>query len=181
MTFTRLPLTGVLLALLLAVAACSSPTSDAPSASASASLSDEASASAEESASSEPSDEGTLTSVFDLEVGDCFDTEDVSSVDEVTVVGCEATHVYEVFEVADYDAGPDEAFPGDDALNDAAEDVCRPGFEDYVGVPYDDSEWFGTFINPSEQTWEEGDREILCVLHTEEETGITGSAEGTNR
>ena len=181
MTLTRLSLIGALVALLVAVAACSSPASSSPSASASASLSEEASASVEETASAEPTDAGTSTSVFDLEVGDCFDTDDVSSVDEVTVVGCDATHVYEVFEIADYDAGPDEAFPGEDELGDTAEDVCRPGFEDYVGVPYDDSEWFGTFINPSEQTWEEGDREILCVLHTEGETDITGSAEGTNR
>ena len=62
----------------------------------------------------------------------------------------------------------------------AADEACRPAFEDYVGVAYDDSEWFGTFINPSEETWAEGDREIVCVLHTEDETEVTGSAEGSN-
>ena len=143
MPFSRLPVMGALLLLVL-VSACSS------------------------------------VSALDLEVGQCFNTEDVSSVDEVTVVGCDAAHVYEVFGLSDYEAAEDADFPGADTLSSAAQEACRPAFEDYVGVAYDDSEWFGTFLNPSEATWADGDREIVCVLHTEEETEVTGSAEGSN-
>lgn len=182
MTFVRLRLTGALVALLIVAAACSSTesTSAPGSASALAGASTGASGAAAESAGTSP--EGRLTSAFDLEVGDCFNTEQLSSVDEVAVVDCASPHVYEVFGLAEYDAAPGDAFPGDEDLNRAANDACRPAFEDYVGVAYDESEdWYATFINPSEETWAEGDREILCVLHTRDETEITGSAEGSAR
>jgi hypothetical protein len=165
----RLPVIGALLALLV-MGACSSTSSTSSSASASADGSESAAASTEASE----------VSALDLEVGQCFNTDDVSTVDQVTVVSCDATHVYEVFGLSDYEAADDADFPGDDALSSAADEACRPAFEDYVGVAYDDSEWFGTFINPSEDTWAEGDREIVCVLHTEDETEVTGSAEGSN-
>lgn len=181
MPFSRPSAIGALLLLLIAAAACSSPSSESASASASASTSSTAGESTDASASTEASAEGSVVSAFDLEVGDCFDTDDVSTVDEVTVTSCDTSHVYEVFGLTDYDAEETADFPGDDALNSAANAACRPAFEEYVGVAYDDSEWFGTFINPSEETWANGDREIVCVLHTEDETEVTGSAEGSNR
>ncbi len=178
MSLSRLPVVSVLLVLLVAVAACSPNSSTSTSASASAST--EASASADGSASSAASAAESIVSAFDLEVGQCFNADDVSTVDQVTAVSCDASHVYEVFGLSDYEAADDADFPGDDALSSSADEACRPAFEDYVGVAYDDSEWFGTFINPSEETWAEGDREIVCVLHTEDKTEVTGSAEGSN-
>ncbi|MEO8246100.1 MAG: septum formation family protein [Chloroflexota bacterium] len=173
MSFSRLTRFSALpvLVLLLLVTACSSTSSS----SASASASDSSATSASPDASAEES----IVSAFDLEVGDCFNTDDVSTVNEVTATACDASHVYEVFGLSNYDAAEDADFPGDDALSTAAEDACRPAFEDYVGVAYDDSEWYGTFINPSEETWANGDREIVCVLHTKDETEVTGSAEGS--
>lgn len=173
------------LAPLLVVAACSStPSVTAPPSVTAASL-------APGSLEASPSATGSQTSAFDLEIGDCFDAEDITTVDEVTVIECEASHVYEVFGVTDYDAGPDDPYPGEEPLNDAADEACRPAFEDYVGVSYDESEWFATFINPSEGTWAAGDREILCVLHEETPPGpdgtelpppaVTGSAQGSER
>lgn len=182
MITSRIPLGGALLMLLVVAVACSSTPAPSGSASGSAAasvaVSDSTSAAPSESAAA--SAEGSMTSAFDLEVGDCFNTDDISTVDEVAVVGCEAAHVYEVFGLGEYGA-EDDAFPGDDALTTAANEVCRPAFEDYVGVDYDSSEWHGTFINPSEETWAQGDREILCVLHTGDETEVTGSAEGSAR
>ena len=138
-----------------------------------------------------PSPAGSATSAFDLELGDCFDTENITTVDEVAVVDCDEPHVYEVFGLTDVEAGDDEPYPGEEALNTAADEACRPAFADYVGIPYDDSEWFATFINPSEGTWQQGDREILCVVHEEAPPGpdgtelppppVTGSAEGSER
>ncbi len=168
MTLARVPLFGALTALLLIGAACSS---SVPSASAEASEFSAARAGS-------PS----LVSAFDLEVGDCFNTADISTVDKVEVVDCEVPHVYEVFGLTDYEGGEGDAFPGEDALSAAADEACRPAFEAYVGITYDEStDWHGTFINPSAETWAEGDREIVCVLHTRDETEVTGSAEGTAR
>lgn len=177
------------LATLLVLAACSTSPSVTASPSVSAPVASPAASGSDAGAS--PSASGSHTSAFDLELGDCFDTEDITTVDEVVVLDCEEPHVYEVFGVSEYDAGADDAYPGEEPLNDAADEACRPAFEDYVGVSYDVSEWFATFINPSVGTWAEGDREILCVLHEEAPPGpdgteltppaVTGSAQGSER
>ena len=177
------------LGVLILVAACS--TTPSVTTSPSARVGSIAASVSAGSAPASPSAASSETSAFDLELGDCFDTEDVTTVADVVVVDCDASHVYEVFGVSDFDAGANEAFPGEQPLNDAADEACRPAFEDYVGVPYDVSEWFATYVNPSEGTWEQGDREILCVLHAEAPPGpdgtelppppVTGSAEGSER
>lgn len=169
--FSIRPVIGTLLGVLLALAGCSSQASPSVPASRASAPSGSAGASAQES----------IVSAFDLEVGDCFNADDVSTVDDVTVLSCDASHVYEVFGLTEYQADDAAAFPGDDALNAAADRACRTAFQAYVGVAYDDSEWSGTFINPSEETWAQGDREILCVLHTADETQVTGSAQGSER
>lgn len=184
---------GTLAWLILAalVVACSSPQPTESPALPSALDSARGTAGGSGSGDPSPSATGSLTSAFDLATGDCFDTESITTVDEVTVIDCDEPHSYEVFGVSDYDAGDDEAYPGEQPLNDTADEACRAAFEDYVGIPYDDSTWSATYVNPSQATWEEGDREILCVLHEAPPEGpdgttgspppITGSAEGSAR
>jgi hypothetical protein len=187
MVSTRIPTIAALLAITVAMGACRAGTATSATASSSGSVSVRESASSSTSGSTSASAaasanaSGIQTSAFDLEVGDCFSTDDISTVTEVTVVDCGASHVYEVFGLTDYEASATDAFPGDDTLNTAADAACRPAFNDYVGIAYDDSDWYGTFINPSESTWADGDREIVCVLHTQEETAVTGSAKDTAR
>ena len=82
----------------------------------------------------------TDKSSFDLAVGDCFDTEDLSAVTRVSVVDCAGPHTYEVFGAAPVPAGASASFPGADALNAAADAACRPDFEAYVGVDFNDSD-----------------------------------------
>ena len=186
---TRIPPIAAVLALIVVASACNSAGGASVTARASSPLSTETSSSATESASvaasasasASANASGVQTSAFDLELGDCFSTGDISAVTEVTVVDCAASHVYEVFGLTEYEAAATDSFPGDDALNSAADDACRPAFNDYVGIAYDDSDWYGTFINPSESTWADGDREIVCVLHTQDETSVTGSAKDSAR
>jgi Septum formation len=121
------------------------------------------------------------TSVFDLAVGDCFST-DTDELISVGVVDCAETHHYEVFALLDHDAGDDEAFPGDGALLAFAETACQAPFEEFVGHDYQTSIWYISALHPSVETWAEGDREIVCVLHQRDEAGdpvaVTGSAAG---
>jgi hypothetical protein len=184
---SRIPTIAAVLALFVLATACKAAGGGSASATASPTVSTATSASAARSASGSASASasadasGVQTSAFDLELGDCFSTGDISTVTEVTVVDCAAPHVYEVFGLTEYQAAATDSFPGDDALNSAADDACRPAFDDYVGIAYDDSDWYGTFINPSESTWADGDREIVCVLHTQDETSVTGSAKDSAR
>jgi Septum formation len=172
-----------LLALLIALAACqsASPTPSADNASTSpigSVAAGTASASPSASASGSGDPQGVETSIFDLRPGDCFSSGETAIV-SVFVVDCSEQHVYEAFAVFDHDAGPDDEYPGDQAIGEYANSACQPPFEEYVGIAYEDSIWYITSIPPSEETWAEGDREIVCTLTNEQETEVTGSAEGS--
>jgi Septum formation len=147
-----------------------------------ASPSASAAAESEPAASPTAAPSGEETSVFDLEVGDCFSVE-ADQFDTVLVVDCEQPHEYEAFFVFDHTAGPDEPYPGDDPLFEFADTECQPPFEEYVGHDYQTSIWYITSITPSEETWADGDREIVCTLNQQDENGepitVTGSAAGS--
>jgi hypothetical protein len=155
-----------------------------PVASVSEAASPSASAPVESEAAASPTaaPSGDETSVFDLEVGDCFSV-DSDRFDTVVVVGCEQPHEYEAFHVFDDSAGPDEPYPGDDPLFEFADTECQPPFEEFVGHDYQTSIWYITSITPSEETWADGDREIVCTLNQQDENEepitVTGSAEGS--
>lgn len=163
-----------------AAASASDTASASEAASASSEASEEASA-AEETASAEESGSasGEATLANDLEVGDCLNT-DGAQVDEVMVVDCEQPHVFEAFHKYDLE-GEDDAYPGDEAVKEDADAVCTPIFEEYVGTPYEESALYVTVIRPSESTWSDGDRTVICVLHEEDESEMTGSAEGSEQ
>lgn len=175
--------TPIALSLGVALAGCQSGAADDdPTTSAivpTATPTAEASA-ATESVSAEPTDgNGEETSVFDLAIGDCFSASG-ESVGSVTVVGCDRTHIYEVFAVLDHEGGDDADYPGDDSMLEYADAACQPPFEEYVGTDYNDSRYWITSVTPSQETWDEGDREIVCTLKVGEDgSETTGSAEGT--
>jgi hypothetical protein len=122
---------------------------------------------------------GETTDVFDLAEGDCFSAVEGKEVTEVEVVSCDQPHVFEVFHVFHHPAGGDEAYPGDSEISTSAEEECIGAFEEFVGIAYEESRWFLTTITPSEETWSVGDREIVCTLSVEDESEVTGSAQGT--
>lgn len=127
------------------------------------------------------------TSVFELEVGTCYnDPEDgATEVARLETVSCDEAHDNEVFALIDYPAGEGEAFPGSDALGAFADEACVPAFEEYVGRSYADSELYYYSLRPTEETWADGDREIVCALYGVDESGnpteIEGSMRGSNR
>ena len=66
-------------------------------------------------------------------------------------------------------------------LPDAAEGACAQRFQSYVGVAYQDSSLFFTYLLPSARSWEQGDdRTVLCLVTT---TGqkLTASVKGSKR
>jgi hypothetical protein len=126
---------------------------------------------------------GGETSVFDLEVGDCYnDPEDGSNqVAELATVSCDEPHDNEVFAVINHPAGEGEAFPGTEELDLFAEEECVPPFEEYVGRDYLESELFLYSIKPTEETWARGDREVVCALYAVDEEGNTVETDGSMR
>jgi hypothetical protein len=117
-------------------------------------------------------------SVFELSVGDCFDDPTSGGeVSSVSAVDCAEPHDNEVYALYDYDG---DSYPGEAAMSAAADEGCEARFEDYVGIGYLDSELYYTHLTPTQESWDEGDREVVCVLYLPEEK-LTGSMEGAAR
>jgi hypothetical protein len=80
----------------------------------------------------------------------------------MTVVDCRAEHDFEVMLNTSL-KGP-KTWPGDDAMTAPLEKVCRPAFEAYVGIAYDEShldfDWFTT----EKAGWNAGDRTTICLV-----------------
>jgi hypothetical protein len=155
---------GFAITLILGTAACSTDESEAPPGS--------------EAASAEQTT-GTI-SVFDLDVGQCFNTPDDDVVEEVNAVECTEPHTYEVVASVDHPASSNEDFPGDDEILEFAEEECGAAWEGYVGISFEESELLAFAIHPVEETWRVGDREVLCAAYLEDEQ-LSESVQGSER
>jgi hypothetical protein len=109
---------------------------------------------------------------FDLEVGDC--TADIPEGDvlESIVIPCDEPHYWEIYDGTE--------LTGDDYPDDStttADEYCYNAFTEFMGLPYEESEYEITYMYPTAETWAEGDREILCLTGTGE-GGLTGTLKG---
>lgn len=117
-------------------------------------------------------------SVFDLSVGDCFNSPETNEISRVEVIDCATPHDHEVYLLFELDGGD---FPGSNALARESSDRCIGGFDEYVGVVYADSALDVGFLPPSEATWESGDREVICYLFDSNGAQLTAGAKGSGR
>lgn len=116
---------------------------------------------------------------LDLNVGDCLtDETSEGSIEEVGVVDCAQPHTGEIYHGFDVAEGPDGQIP--DTIDADAENGCVDAFAGFVGVPWEQSVLGISWMQPSPDTWEAGDREVLCVV-MEDGVDTTGSLEGSNR
>jgi hypothetical protein len=76
-----------------------------------------------------------------------------------------------------FDLADAETFPGDAAVLSGRGDGLVAEFEPFIGKSFEESTLDLTFIGPTEGSWTEGDREILCVVMGAELT--TGSLAGS--
>ena len=118
--------------------------------------------------------------VFDLELGDCFDDGDLgegaTEVDNVPIVDCEEPHDNEVFATFDM---TEADYPGDAATQEIAFEGCVDRFDAFVGLAYEDSALGVTYLYPTQQTWDDGDREIVCAVYRLDGVQVTGTLEGS--
>jgi len=113
--------------------------------------------------------------VFSLAIGDCFNDQEAEEISSVPALPCTEPHDYEAYH--SFDLTDAETFPGDEAVTTAAQDGCVAEFEPFIGKSFEESTLDLTFIGPTEGSWTEGDREILCVVMGAELT--TGSLAGS--
>lgn len=122
--------------------------------------------------------EPTEIDVFELRVGDCLDGfSEGDEISRVRAVPCSADHSDEVFAAAEMSG---EDYPGDDAVADFADEACVMEFEQFVGTAWEESELDYGYLVPTESSWAEGDREVLCIIG-DPESDVTGSLENAGR
>ncbi|MGV8852075.1 MAG: septum formation family protein [Rhodoglobus sp.] len=119
---------------------------------------------------------GTTQDVFSLEVGDCEAAAPAEGeVSDTKTIDCSEPHQGEIYAssiVADGD------FPGETAIGEQAEADCYTEFESFVGINWDDSIYNFSWYYPTEASWSDGDREILCIAYHDGGEPITGSLAG---
>lgn len=124
-------------------------------------------------------DEPESVHIMDVKTGWCIDEPSPGSdlINNVTRVPCEDPHDLEAYYTFDIDL---DEMPDSEKMADLADTGCVSQWEAFVGTPYDDSDLYLYNIFPSEESWPEGDREVLCLLY-EPDVKLTGSMKGSNR
>jgi hypothetical protein len=122
-------------------------------------------------------------SVFDLRPGDCLfpDDKTVGEVENIQAVPCDEPHRQEVFAVPDYPAEEGDAYPGEAEIQQQADALCLEAFAEYTGEDYLDSDLFFTYLHPSVDSWNDDDRQIVCVIVApgDPDATMTGSVRAT--
>jgi hypothetical protein len=122
--------------------------------------------------------EASEIDVFALQVGDClteFDRGD--DVSAVQATPCDEPHTDEIYASVDMPDGP---FPGRDRVQQFADEACSDEFADFIGIPWEESALDYRSFTPTEQSWKDGDREILCMV-VDQGYEITGTLAGVQR
>jgi Septum formation len=105
----------------------------------------------------------------DLQPGMCV-REDPNGMDYL-VVDCNAEHEEEVMSRSTL-AGSDE-WPGDTAVEDAAQEKCKPAFATYVGLELDESRLDWGFVTPDKDAWTDGKATLICLVMDPDHDQIT--------
>ena len=125
---------------------------------------------------------------YALVVGDCFDDNSsgtaATEVVEVLIeeVPCTSPHDAEVYALVTHPAPAGEAYPGDDAMIQFADEQCAATFESFVGTPRDLSSLDIYFTFPIDVAFERLDeRQIVCSVYALDLSKLTGSMAGSRR
>ncbi|WP_431860140.1 septum formation family protein [Micrococcus terreus] len=123
-----------------------------------------------------PSVSAEQMSIFQLSPGQCFDRPaEGDGLFRVSVVPCEVAHDQEMYAVLQLDH---PSWPGAEAVQTEATDRCAGEFVAFTGATADESRLgFVSFV-PSEGSWSEGDRQVLCALELDSGGRLLGSQAG---
>ncbi len=122
----------------------------------------------------------------DLILGDCFNHPSLSAVIDgtaqsdvaVTSVGCDLGHDMQIVAQKVVTAGRTEVYPAD--LAQVAEELCRSGFEEFVGASFDImSTLYGAItVYPDEVQWASGKRGVVCATYKKDGKKMTATLQG---
>jgi hypothetical protein len=107
------------------------------------------------------------TDPFAIVVGDCLDdaliaADTGSEVETLPTVPCDQPHDSEVIASLELTG---TAYPGVEAIAAEADAGCIAALEQRVGASYLDTRYDVSYYAPTELSWADGDREVLCVAY----------------
>ena len=124
-------------------------------------------------------------SVAELRVGDCFqqdpDPTVVMVAQFIQAVPCDQPHDAEVYAENELGVPEGAPYPGQEQVFEDADELCVADFEQFIGTPAATSALGIYRFIPSEATWPEGDRRVVCAVYDPSGAALTGSLEGTRR
>jgi hypothetical protein len=123
--------------------------------------------------------EGENIYTGELEVGDCLAESPGAETFTVATAPCSEPHSHEVYASVNVSEGNGE-FPGYQAIDAEAEQLCIAQFEGFVGLPYEQSELKIRFMTPSEEGWLGGDRVVYCGVY-DPAGEVSGTLRGVER
>jgi hypothetical protein len=132
--------------------------------------------------------EGVITQASDLDafamrIGDCLDSTEVATeFTEIPAIPCTEPHDSEVIFKFDMPDGDYDAA----AIEQAADEMCAPAAEDYIGPGWEDISSQGLAIwwmSPTPESWEQAhDREVVCAVYAQSaELELTSSVKDQGR
>ncbi|HWR86383.1 MAG TPA: septum formation family protein [Rhodoglobus sp.] len=125
-----------------------------------------------------PAADGETVDVFTVKVGDCLNDGGVEGeVSETVVIDCAEPHDSEAYASIMIEDGD---FPGDDVVADRAVTECTTEFNAFVGLDYQASSLDFAYYYPTQDSWANGDREILCLI-VDPAGKVEGSLQGAAR
>lgn len=107
-----------------------------------------------------------------LSVGACIQVPPTTSAYSLETVSCSRPHQAEVIALPTV-AGAD--FPEATQLEADARRECELAFRSYVGIPAEDSALDLLWLAPSRESWERGDRQIVCIAAANGQQTLSGS------
>jgi hypothetical protein len=105
----------------------------------------------------------------DLQPGMCVRA-DPNEMDYL-VVDCHAEHEEEVMSRGTLTGSKE--WPGDTALEDAADEKCESAFESYVGLGIDESRLDYNYLTPHKDGWTDGKPTLICLVLDPNQDQIT--------
>lgn len=120
-----------------------------------------------------------LVRVVDLKSGDCirtFSAVEGSDLEAVETIDCLEPHALEVYHAAEPWAG-EVVFPDAESVDSVVSEQCVNAFVAYIGTDIASTAYEVWTLKPTPESWQVGDRGMLCLLGAADGTPLTGSAQ----
>jgi len=111
------------------------------------------------------------------EVGDCFDDQ-ADDATSVLILDCSGPHDWEVYSNVTLPDTADGSYPGDDKMQQAADQACYDAFADFIGVAYEDSQYDFGYVTPDKSTWIAYDDRVVTCAAFDPAGPLVGSLRG---